>query len=166
MAAWLAYFDAEALAWKTRERESISRSLALKYETHSRPVAVPTVFEPEHEIDSDSGQMPRGVGGLVDFAQAFGWSARVVASLAAHPDKGMVDVVSLRCRRRDERIAAVWWNRSFETAWYVGPPGLERLGMRRLAPGKVAKVRGVADALEGIRLVDASLALAVPSAHG
>lgn len=130
---WLAYFDEQARAWAAARHESISRSLAEKYRTNLVSVAAPFVFEPGHEIDSGSDDVPVTAARLVETAQACGWATRLVASSAADPTKGAVRVLTLRAGRHDERVWAAWRNGAFECAWYVGPTGLERLGVKRMS---------------------------------
>lgn len=74
----------------------------------------------------------------------------MVGSLAAVPASGLVTVVTVRCRRHDERCWAAWHNGRFDVAWYRGPGGLERLGWMRLGR-KPLKMRGVMDVIEGVR---------------
>jgi len=80
-------------------------------------------------------------------ALSAGWDARTVRSLAVDPTKGLIEVVTVRFARHDERGFAAWWNGRFQCAWLLSPLGLERLGMRT-----TVKIRAVADAIEGIQL--------------
>jgi hypothetical protein len=211
---WLAHFDAQEVAWKTRQREAIEARLAAKHGSGPGRAAAPVVFEAGHELDSGSDDLPRDARRWASLAQACGWAARLVGSSAADPGKGVVEVITLRAARHDERVWAAWWRGAFDVAWYLAPAGLEKLGARRVMvhdprassvpieslgvkallvlikergiviPTKdrgrdrivaellvrgvthatpPAPTRGVADALEGIRLVDASLASAVAS---
>lgn len=134
--------------------------------------ARPVVLEPARDVRRSDQDLPRSASGLLDLAHSLGWSGRLVASAAAHPSKGYVEVVTLRFRRHDERGFAAWWNGAYECGWYVGPDGLEPLAgtpmstrasaaatraAKALAAGKpepaaVPMIRGVRDALEGIRL--------------
>lgn len=181
MAEWLVEFDQRARDWKESQYESISRSLAAKYESHSRIEVLPVVLVGRHEIDSGSADCPRSARALVKFGLEHGWAVQLWAALAAHPVKGLVASVSLRARRGDEGVIGIWWDGGYECGWYAGPTGFERLGAARIeslskaaatraakaGPGVVpvaVRMRGVADALEGVRLVDASVTREVPLA--
>jgi hypothetical protein len=210
---WLAHFNAREVAWKVRQRQRIEARLAAKHESRSGQPAVPVVFEPARELDSGSDGVSRDAARWLDAAHSCGWSARLIGSTAAEPTRGVVNVVTLRAARGNERVWAAWHNGAFDVAWYFGPTGMEPLGARRVGHREVvlsapvesmsvkalldlakergiviatknrrkdqvlvellvrgvthatppARTRGVADALEGVRLVDASLAAAVAS---
>jgi hypothetical protein len=146
--------------------------------TAERAPAVATVrralvLEGPEQVDPEAGPLPPVVLAYVPAALGAGWEAKVIRSLAAVPGTGLVEAWSLRCRRHDERLAAVWWrtgqSSAFNLGIYVGPmaTGIEQLGMetvaaraRRIAkataegkpvPGPLRR-RGVLDALTGVRL--------------
>lgn len=110
------------------------------------------------------GEAPRSAVGLLALAHSLGWVARLVASAAAHPTKGYVEVVTLRFRRHDERGFAAWWNGAYECGWFVGPDGLEplagtRMRSRRAPKSGATMIRGVHDVIEGIRLTRHDVAM-------
>jgi hypothetical protein len=153
---WLAEFARRDDAWRA-ERGEYHRAVGEKIRADLHPPAkvapAPIVLEPGHEIDSSADHLPSIASGArrVEVAAlAAGWSARVVASLAAIPRTGLLAVVTVRCARHDERLWAAWWSGSFDCAQYLGPASggrVERLGWRT-----VKARRGVLDAINGVRL--------------
>jgi hypothetical protein len=152
-AAWLAEFDRRGEEFRAA---AAARHRALgPMRAEVRAVARPVVLEAGREVDVDADQdrVPSSALRLAAGAGAAGWAVRVMASSAADPTRGLVNVVTVRARRHDERVWAAWWNGSFDVAWYVGPTGLERLGWARLGGKRKIplKVRGVLDVIEGVR---------------
>ena len=164
--AWLAEFARREGQWRF-DRSMRWAEIAAK----SRPapavvVAVPVVLEAGHDVELDDEAVPRSAQAVARAGIAAGWAVRVVASVAVEPAKGLVSVVTVRGRRHDERFWAAWNRGGFDTGWYVGPGGLERLGGQRLATlaksamtrankagveVKAPEIRGVLDVVEGVR---------------
>lgn len=145
-AAWLAEFARREQVWRDERQAFMDRVGALataKHESHSSDVGKPVVLETR---EADEDDLPTAAKRVAARAAATGWSTRTVASLAAVPASGLVTVVTVRCRRHDERCWAAWHNGRFDVAWYGGPTGLERLGMVK------SKVRRrIVDVIEGVR---------------
>ncbi len=185
-AAWLAEFaqrEARLDVWRAAAAlrhqlmgDRIRRELHPIVESHSRWDATVVLdkareldcglSDNEQESDSRIASSLRTAAGL---ALSVGWATRVVGSVAAVPGKGVVDCVTLRCRRHDERLWAAWWNGSYDCGWYVGPTGLEQLMASRISTRvklaasaaakrgdgsgpKIVTERGLLDAIEGRRL--------------
>ena len=150
-AAWIAEFDRRGEEFRAA---ATARHLALgPVRAEVRERARPVVLEMGRDVDDDAAGVPSSALRLAAGARAAGWAVRIVASVAADPTRGLVNVVTMRARRHDERCWAAWWNGAFDVAWYVGPGGLERLGWARLGGKRKTplKVRGVLDAVEGVR---------------
>lgn len=153
-AAWIAEFARREQVWRDERQALWDRvGASQKHESHSSDVGKPVVLTPGEEIDAGSDRVPSSARRAAAGAIAAGWSTRMVASLAAVPTSGLVTVVTVRCRRHDERLWAAWRNGGFDVAWYVGPSGLERLGWARMGGNRKTplKMRGVLDVIEGIR---------------
>jgi hypothetical protein len=164
-AAWLHEFARREQVWRD-ERQAFWDRLGAERHREARVEAMPVVLTPGHEIDVDDEAVPRSARAVAKAGIAAGWAVRVVASVAADPGRGILSIVTVRARRHDERLWAAWNRGGFDTAWYVGPGGLERLGGQRLATlaksamtrankagveVKAPEVRGVPDVIEGVR---------------
>jgi hypothetical protein len=167
-AAWLAEFARREQVWRD-ERQALWDRLGAeqrRVQDELSHVAMPVVLTPGHEIEVDDEAVPRSARAVAKAGIAAGWAVRVVASSAAVASVGVVSTVTVRARRHDERLWAAWNRDGFDTAWYVGPGGLERLGGQRLATlaksamtrankagveVKAPEVRGVLDVIEGVR---------------
>lgn len=163
---WLAEFARRGEQFRA-ERAAFHRLVGDLIAAERAPVAVvaaPVVLEPARDVCRGDRDLPRTALALLDLAHSLGWAARLVASAAAHPSKGYVEVVTLRFRRHDERGFAAWWNGAYECGWYVGPDGLEplagtRMRSRRAPKSGAVKIRGVHDVIEGIRLTRHDVAM-------
>lgn len=144
-AAWLAEFARRELAWRAA-RQAFWDELAARSAPPKVVVAAPVVLTPGREIEVESA--PASARRVVSAALACGWATRLVRSVAADPGRGIVEVVTVRARRHDERLWAAWRNGAFDVSWYIGPSGLERVGWARLPR---TKRRGVLDVVEGVR---------------
>lgn len=153
-AAWRAEF-ARREAQYLFERAMRHAGVAAKIAAERASVTVKAEIAPMvlETWEADEDDLPTTAQRVVSRAQAAGWTTRTVASIAAVPTIGLVNVVTVRCRRHDERLWAAWRNGGFDVAWYSGPSGLEKLGWARLGGTRKTplKVRGVLDAIEGIR---------------
>ncbi len=147
--AWLALFAERHLAAIAAEHESISQRIAARHETNSHASASVVVLVPGCEMDSHiEGAYPAAARRLLVASAASGWSSRVIRSVAAVPSKGVVEVVTVRFARHDERGFAAWWNGRFDCAQYLRRgQAIERLGWRT-----TTRTRGVLDVIEGIQL--------------
>ena len=125
-AAWLAELSRRGVAQQQAERDRIMARLHPEAESDSRSTVPsrPVLLQTAHIIDADSDQAPAAAQRAARTALAHGWQAVLVRSVAAEPHAGLVEVVTLRLRRHDERAFAAWRNGSFDCAWL----GLERLG--------------------------------------
>jgi hypothetical protein len=164
--AWLAEFARREGQWRFERTMRWAEISAKSAPKAAAIVAGPVVLEVGHDVELDDGAVPRSAQAVARAGIAAGWAVRVVASSAADPAKGLVSVVTVRGRRLDERFWAAWNRGGFDTGWYVGPGGLERLGGQRLATlaksamtrankagveVKAPEIRGVLDAIEGVR---------------
>lgn len=158
---WVAIFAARDEAWRAA-RAAYHHDLGARITAELHPVptraAVPVVL-PGVPVGDEVAAAPRRA---LDLAHSLGWAARIVASCAIDPVKGLTSVVTVRFRRHDERGYVAWWNGRFEGGWYVGPDGLEPLAGTRMrsrkAPPVGTMIRGYQDVLEGVRFVpDASI---------
>lgn len=159
---WLAHFaarEARAQQWLA-ERAAYHARVGAKIVAEVHPVAVaplrPVVLVRGHDVGPGEDGVPAAAGRLSDLAHSLGWAARVVASLAADPGKGLIAAVTVRFSRHDERGYAAWWNGSYSGGWYVSPAGLEALAGTRMRSRKPPKdggamIRGYQDVVEGIR---------------
>ncbi len=156
-AAWLTEFaqrEARLDAWRAAAAlrhqlmgDRIRRELHPEPQVRRTGWAAAVVLEPGREIDSESVGCPAAAGRTAAAALAAGWATRIVRSVAAVPRTGILEVITVRGARHDERFWAGWWNGKFECAQYWGPTaGIEVLGWRT-----VKARRGVMDALEGRR---------------
>jgi len=148
-AAWLEQFDQRVTAFVAAERERIDERLRQRREAERGEIKVvaDVVILGSSCDDGDLVAASSVVRRVVASALAAGWSARTVRALAADPTKGLIESVTVRFARHDERGFAAWWGGRFQCAWLLGPLGFERLGMRT-----TLKIRSVADALNGLRL--------------
>ena len=153
---WRARFAEQRLAaeaaWRFERAMHSARVAALIKAEHAPQVTknLPIILEPGHEIDSgaDGSGCPSAARRVESAALAAGWVARTVRSVAAIPRTGILEVVTVRGARHDERFWAAWWNGRFECAQYLRRgEAIERLGFRT-----VKARRGVMDAIEGRRL--------------
>lgn len=157
MAAWVEAFAAAGRAAMAAEIERIATKIRGDDDVRSGArcaalVGGPVVLERGREIDAQSQACPASARRVVAAAGGAGWQARTVRALAADPRKGLIESITVRARRHDERLWAAWWNGSFQHAWYLGAGGLEQLGMARVTGKRITKIRGVLDAIEGIQL--------------
>ena len=127
---WLAEFARREGQWRF-ERTMRWAEIA-KPAVVAPAVAGPVVLEAGHDVELDDEAVPRSAQAVARAGIAAGWAVRVVASVAVEPAKGLVSVVTVRGRRHDERFWAAWNRGGFDTGWYVGPGGLERLGGERM----------------------------------
>lgn len=165
-AAWLAQFTARGVAQMDAERARIvakldgeamwrplpgffGRPTRMADHGNARSEGLVVVLESGRELDPHAtGFSPVSARRLATSASMHGWGVRAVSSLAADPRKGLIEVVTVRFARHDERGFAAWWNGRFDCAQYLRRGQfVERLGMRRST-----KVRTVLDAIEGIQL--------------
>ncbi len=143
---WLSYFTARGVAAMQAERERIAAKISREGQHGKALAAVPVLLEAQRV--EDQGQIA-SVRRAYSAAIGAGWSARIVRSLAVDPRKGLIEAVTIRCSRHDERLWAAWHNGRFVCAWYWSSDApLERLGWR-----STVRARGVVDALEGRRLI-------------
>ena len=99
-------------------------------------------------------------------ALAAGWSARIVASLAAVPRTGLLAVVTVRARRHDERLWAAWWNGSFDTGQYLRAGGqVEKLGAERMSLAPLAVTQVEAMTVSQIKTLAAERGIKIPSKY-
>src|SRR5512147_146224 len=149
-AAWRAEFARREAQWRFERAMHWASISAERAPAASKGEVTPVVLE---SWEADEDDLPTTAQRVVSRAQAAGWTTRMVASIAAVPSIGLVNVVTVRARRHDERLWTAWRNGGFDVAWYSGPSGLERLGWARLGGARKTplKVRGVLDAIEGIR---------------
>jgi len=156
-AEWLARFDRVGEEYRVQREVNWARIAAEKAPV-VRVMAAPVVLEAGREIDLDDEVVsaPAAARRVASAGRATGWSVRLVASRAAVPAKGLVEVVTARARRGDERLWAAWWNGRFDVAWRVGLDGLEQLGWARMGGNRKTplKMRGVLDAIEDVRRPD------------
>lgn len=165
-AAWLARFAQSAEEFRREQRERYARiGAAREGKRELNTVRPAVVLEAAHDVEPDADGVPREARRSLGVALACGWEARLVASLAADPVRGLVAVTTLRFRRHDERGFAAWWNGSYEHGYYwrVGH-GLEKLAGSGMATRNKTRAtaavkkgvewtpvtdRGVLDAIEG-----------------
>lgn len=181
-AAWLAEFAEQQAQREGQWRYERAMRWAEISAKAAPPVVVeakPIVLEAGHDVEVDDDVVPRSASAAARLGIAAGWAVRVVASSAAVPSRGVVSVVTVRARRHDERLWAAWNSGGFDTGWYVGPGGLERVGGVRMStlvklalaaadraaakatiipykigpsgPSKPVTTRGVLDVIEGVR---------------
>ena len=181
-AAWLVEFEARAQRWRD-ERDARWAAIAEQAQSSSASSSVapaPVVFA-SSEVELDDPAVPDSARKLARAGLAADWSARIVAAVALDvgASKPSATVTVRLARQDDERMWAGWLNGGFDTSWYVGPSGLERLAATSMAtraklaqtaadraaalatvipyvigppgPAKPVTVRGVMDAIEGIR---------------
>jgi hypothetical protein len=161
---WLARFaieDARRVAEQVQIRAEIAAKVNRIQVANVNPIQV---LEPGRGLDSHIGAVAKAVLA----ARTNGWTTRVVESLAADPRKGIIEIVTLRARRHDERCWAAWWSGAYQGGWYwsreaqVEALGWERLGDRVARMLKAAqagkpvpealRVRSILDVFDGIQL--------------
>jgi hypothetical protein len=138
-------FAAAGVEQQRVERERIAAIVAGAATVAPALAAHPVVLDARL---CDVDDAPASARRLAGAASAAGWRAKFVWALAADPRRGLVESVTVRLTRHDERCFAAWWNRSFQGAWYFSSSTApERLGWRT-----TVKIRSVLDAVEGIQL--------------
>ena len=173
---WFTEFDRRGDEFRAA-RAAFHREVGERIRAESAPAlrapVRPVVLERDElddltDFDDDALDLPASVRRTWTAALSTGWAVRVVRALAAVPGKGLVESWSVRARRHDERLAAVWVSGGFDAGYYVRPDvgmemlGWETLGGRARAMAKAAtegkkipaalRVRGVLDAINGVRL--------------
>jgi len=175
-ATWLAEFDRRGEVFRA-EREEMHRVVGGKIRRELHPELVraagPVVLEAAHEVESDSCPVS-ACRRVYVAALGAGWAARITRALAAVPRTGLLETYAVRAARHDERLWACWWNGSFNAAQYWSPGGqVEILAATdadtrvkiayaaaaratriplAIGPPKPVTMRGVLDAVDGIRL--------------
>jgi hypothetical protein len=157
-AAWFAEIErrgAEFLVARAAMHREVGERIRRELAPSGKVAVRPIVIEGPEDVEVDEAgggrRVPAAATRIRLAAVGVGWVPRVVRAVAAVPGKGIVESWSVRCRRHDERLAAVWVGGAFDCAFYVRPDvGLERLGFRTTKTR-----RGVVDAINGVRLPSA-----------
>lgn len=146
---WLEYFawrDARARAATAAWHEAVALKLKRESDSRLKVVGRPVVLDEACEIDSPFEGAPTTAQAAARRALECGWKVRVVRTRAAHPDKGIVEVYTVRCRRGGAALWAAWWNGTYEHgwAWPTEPLAGSRLSTRVKLATTAATKKGVA----------------------
>lgn len=139
---WIARFTADYHAKRAAYFDEVARK------TTRPPAAHLVVLVEQHEPGPEIS-LPKNYRAALSLAQSTGWRAWGRRSVVAHPSRGVITVITLRCARHDERLWAAWHNGSFDSADYAcaGMDSLEHLGWVA-----TSTKRSVRDVLEGFYL--------------
>jgi hypothetical protein len=103
--------------------ERIRRELAPSVRVAVRPIVIEGPEDVEVDEAGGGRRVPAAATRIRLAAVGVGWVPRVVRAVAAVPGKGIVESWSVRCRRHDERLVAVWAT----TTRVVAPTGITGL---------------------------------------